>query len=204
MHFNPTSVLSWGVWFLNIFFVLSMGYLWFLFKGSEDKAKKFAIAGVPFALLVGAYTGVLLTQAPGRALWHSALIPPLFLLGGLISGIAIVLLVSGRKLDEASSTTISKFLGFLILAELGLTIIEMVTLFYGDAESASILKLLLFGEYSFLFWFVQIALGAILPAAILLRNKVSPAARSIATVLVLLGIFTMRYIVVIGGQVPTF
>ena len=27
LHFNPTSILSWGVWFLNIFFVLRTSQL---------------------------------------------------------------------------------------------------------------------------------------------------------------------------------
>ena len=33
LSFNPTSALSWGVWFLNIFFVLSLVYAWFVVKG---------------------------------------------------------------------------------------------------------------------------------------------------------------------------
>ena len=80
--FNPRSVLSWGVWFLNIFFALSAANAWFAIKGQADKAKSIAYAGVPFAILVASYTGLLLMQAPGRALWHSALLPVLFLNGG--------------------------------------------------------------------------------------------------------------------------
>ena len=46
LNFNPTSAISWGTWFLNIFFVLSLGYAWFLIKDEDKKAKKFAYLGL--------------------------------------------------------------------------------------------------------------------------------------------------------------
>lgn len=201
LSFNPSSALSWGVWFLNIFFVLSVIYAWFTLRGQADKGKRFAYAGVPFAILVGTYTGVLLNQSPGRVLWHSALIPVLFLNGGLISGIAAAILLSAGRLSKELLSKIGNVVGYLVVLELVMVAIELITMFNGSTEGAEIAKALLAGEFSFYFVGVEIVLGSLIPLLILLRGKANSAALAVASALVLIGIFTMRYIVVIGGQV---
>ncbi len=200
----PTSALSWGVWFLNIFFVVSSAYAWFLNMGNEAIAKKCAYLGLPFALLVGTYTAVLLSQAPGRVLWHSPLLVPLFLVGGLISGIALVSLIAVMAGKGQTAALLNKFLAWLLVLELGLVFIEILNLFNGGASAIAMADHLLKGEYWFLFWVIEIALGAFIPMAILFRSKVTLSGQAAALVLILIGIFTMRYIVVVGGQVPTF
>ncbi len=201
LSFNPASALSWGVWFLNIFFALSAVYAWLLLKGQTDKAKGVAYLGVPFAVLVGAYTGVLLAQATGRALWHSALIPVLFLNGGLISGIAAVAIFSVKQESGELLSKLGKVIAWLVVLELGLLVVELVVLFNGGTEGVEVAKALLTGEFSLLFVGVEIVLGALIPLLILLRSKVSPAALAVASALVLVGVFTMRYVIVVGGQV---
>jgi len=199
LYLNPTSMLSWGIWFLSIFFLITVAYLWLL-KKDENKAKRLGYIGVLFALAAASYTAVLLAQAPARALWHSSMVPPLFVLGGLISGVALVILVSADKTDRALINRLGRGLGWLILLELGLIPIEVLTLLNGGADDVIAAKALLVGEYSFLFWVVEIALGAVIPAAIFLRAKASPRLQSAAAMLVLIGIFMMRYIIVMGGH----
>ncbi len=201
---NPRSALSWGVWFLNAFFFISVAYAWFLKSGDEAKARKFGYLGIPFALLVGSYTAVLLGQAPGRVLWHSALMAPIFLLGGLVSGIAAVMLLSALSNSESVSSYLCKLLAWLLILEAGLVLVEILNLFNGGAEAVAMAKHIVIGQYSFLFWAIEIALGIALPVHLLLKNRVTPKAKMLASILVLVGIFAMRYIVVVGGQVPTF
>ena len=201
LSFNPTSALSWGVWFLNIFFALSLVYAWFLATGQASRARLAAYAGVPFAILVGTYTGVLLAQAPGRVLWHSALVPVLFLNGGLVSGVAATMLLSAGRQSKELLSKLGKVAGWLVVLELVLVAIEVIILFNGEAKGVEVAKALLTGEFSFLFLGVEIVLGALIPLAILLRSKATSVALALASVLVLIGVFTMRYVVVIGGQV---
>ena len=197
--FNPASAISWGVWFLNVFAVLSVLYAWGLIKDRADQVKKFACMGAPVAILVAAYTGVLLAQAPGRPLWHSALVPVLFLNGALASGVALGLLLSAGKQDSDSLTSVGKVLAGIVLLELGLIAVELLILFNGGGEAAATAVGLLTGPHAIMFLGVQIVLGMILPAAILLRSK-APALRIVASILVLIGVFAMRYVVVVGGQ----
>lgn len=204
LNFNPTSAISWGIWFLNIFLVLSLIYAWFLIRGEEEKIKKVACIGLPFSLIAGTYTGILLAQAPGRALWHSALTPILFLVGGLISGLALVMLVSMGIEDKALLKKLGKVIVGLLSLELGLILVEIIVLSNGGVRGVDIIKSLLIGELSLLFWVLEIILGAVLPMYIILRTKMGTSASALASLLVLMGIYTMRYIVVVGGQVPTF
>ena len=205
LTFNPQSPISWGSWFLMIFLALSVVYAWFLIKDKEEKAKRYAYIGLPFALAVGTYTAIILTLAPGKELWHTALLPFLFLNGGLISGISLILLASIGRQERALLSKLGKFVAGLVLLELGMIIAEIIVLLAGNAEAVTSAKLLLVGEYAILFWVVQISLGALIPILILLfqNTKITASAyvNGTAYVLLLVGIFIMRYILVIGGQI---
>ena len=205
LTFNPQSPISWGSWFLVIFFVLSVVYAWFLIKGEEEKAKRYAYIGLPFALAVGTYTAIILALAPGRELWNTALLPFLFLNGGLISGIALIMLVSIGKQERAILSKLGKFVAWLVLLELGMIFTEIIVLLFGGTEAVTSAKLLLIGDYRFLFWVVEIVLGALIPVFILLFQNTKITTRAYvngtAYVLLLVGIFIMRYILVMGGQI---
>ena len=197
---NPVSAISWGVWVLLILFVVSVLYAWNLIKSGADKAKKFGYIGTPFAVLAAVYTGVLLTQSPGRPLWHTALVPVLFITGALISGTALALLTSVGRQDSALLTKVGRFLGLLLIVEFVMLIVEIFVLLKGGGEGAAAAMSMVAGPYAVAFLGVEVLLGMIIPVILLYRSK-APAAQAIASILVLIGIFTMRYVVVVGGQV---
>ena len=199
INFRPKSAISWGVWLLGIFFVLSVVYAYLLRKG-DGKAKIFAYAGLPFAFLVPTYSGIALAQAPGKVLYHTALLPWLFLTGALICGLAVVILISVRKQDGELVTKLGKYVAWLVVLELAMLLGEVLVLFNGGAEEVRAVKALLVGQYSFLFWVLEIIIGAAIPATLYFIPKVPKVIQHGVSVLLLIGIFTMRYIVVIGGQ----
>ena len=94
-----------------------------------------------------------------------------------------------------------RLVAFLVVLETGLVFIELVVLLNGGTEAVNAAKALLVGGYSGLFWVLEIVLGALIPAIILFRRRTGNLARVVATILVLIGVYTMRHIVVIGGQV---
>lgn len=205
-HFNLRSAISWGTWFLNIFFALSAAYAFCLIKGKEKEAKKIAYAGIPFALLVATYTAVILAQAPGRELWRHivAIIPWLFLIGGIVSGIALVILASAGRKNDALLAKLGKFLACLVLLEVCIVFTDIVILLNGGVKAVESAKSFLIGNFSILFWIVEIFIGALMPVYILLKPKVSAKALAVASMAILIGMYTMRYIIVVGAQVPTF
>jgi formate-dependent nitrite reductase membrane component NrfD len=200
-RFNPTSAVSWGTLFLGIFMVLSSVFAYFIVKGRTQEARIIGYVGLGFAVLVATYTAVLLGQSPGRALWNSALLPVMFLTGGLVSGLALVILVCSARGMSDVTAPLGKYVAGLLILELGLVALELVALFNGDAGAVEAGRLLLSGHYSIAFWVLQIALGAVVPIAVLVRKSIPQAAQVAASVLVLVGVFTMRYIVVMSGQI---
>jgi formate-dependent nitrite reductase membrane component NrfD len=198
--FNPRSMLSWGVWFLNIFGLLNLIYTGLLFQAKENVAKKFAYLGLPFAILTATYTAMLLAQAPARILWHTALLPVLFLNGAIISGVAVVMLFSASSRNTELLSKLGRFVAWLIILELGMIFSEIIILLNSGTESATVAKFLFSGKIGYLFLGVEIALGAVVPVAILLRARTNSLFQIVASLLILIGIFTMRYVIVVGGQ----
>jgi len=109
LHFNPLSIASWGVWLINIFMAVSVIYALAHIIGKSDRLKPLAYLGGLFALAVGLYSGMLLYQMRAHELWHSALVPPIFLISAIASGLAMVLLLS-RSAGAEQRRTLSHVL----------------------------------------------------------------------------------------------
>ena len=198
--FNPYSMLSWGVWVLNIFGLMNFIYTVLLFMGKDKTAKTLAHVGLFFALFTALYTAVHIARAPDKLLWHSSLLPVLFVNGAIISGIAIVMLFSATAKNASLLSRLGKLVAWMVVFEVSLVFTEVLMLFNGGTESIAVAKSLFSGGIGVLFIGVEIVLGAIIPVAILLRAKSSVSMQAVASLLVLIGIFTMRFIIVVGGQ----
>lgn len=205
--FQPTSAASWGTWLLSIFFIVNVYHAYLLTKGEDAKAMKIGYVGLPFALCAATYTGVLLAQMQGMALWHTALLPWLFLLGSISSGLALVILagIAMGKTEELGDRffTLGRTLAWLVLLEMGMVFTEVLILLNGGAEAVLSAKVFLKGDYSFLFWVVEIIIGAVVPLLILFNpNRARKLSfQSIAAIFVLVGIYVMRFVVVMAGQI---
>jgi formate-dependent nitrite reductase membrane component NrfD len=202
--FKPTSTTSWGAWMLNIFFIISILYAFLWLKNKGEKAKTLGLLGLPFALFIGLYTGLLLMQMSGNALWDSALLPWMFLVGGLLSAMAVSVLVMTVIRQEPSEPFfgLKKYICALIVIELLMIFSEFVGLFTGGAAATEIAIMLLRGKLSFLFLSLGVVAGLLIPLGILVVAKTSKKAglHVAVSALMLIGILTMRFIVVLVGQ----
>lgn len=203
--FRPDSVTSWGAWALTLFMIVSIVYAFLWLVGKGGNAKVLGWPGVPLALFVSTYTGLLLLQLSGNPLWDSALLPWMFLVGGLISAAAVtvlVLTVTGQKPTEPLFG-LKRYICALVMLELLMVGSELVALYTGSAESAKAANMLLLGKFSV--WFVgfQIIVGSVLPlglliSAALFKSRVFPV---FVSVLLLIGVLTVRFVVVFAGQI---
>lgn len=198
--FNSHSMLSWGVWFLNAFGLLTLIYTVLLFKAKENAAKIVGCLGLFFALFTATYTAVHIARAPDKLLWHSALLPTLFVNGAVISGIALVIIFSATGRNTNLVYRLGRLVAWLVIVEICLVLTEVVMLVNGGTESIAAARSLASGGIGVLFVGVEVILGAVVPAAILLRAKPNAFLQIIASILILVGIFTMRFMVVVGGQ----
>lgn len=204
--FHVTSPISWGGVIISFFSLCNFLYLYFmLIARDEQRARMCARAGIVLAIALTSYTGLLLSMAKARPLWHSAIMPPLFLVSSSISGCALVLLLAnllGRydPRDQVTRTLV-RVLIVLILVDI-FFLSDMYVLYVGIAEAHEVALLLLVGKFAFLFWGIELALGSVVPVIMLVTRKVagSRSGQILASLLALGGVFTMRYIILMVGQ----
>ncbi len=202
--FEPKSTTSWGSWVLSIFTVVSIVYAFLWLINKEEKAKTLGLLGLPLALFTGFYTGLLLMQMSGSSLWDSALLPWIFLVGSLLTAISVsvlILTVSGQEPTEPFYG-LRKYICTLIVIELLMIFSELLALYTGGADSVELANILLTGKLSFWFLNLEVAVGLLIPLGILVVAKTSKKAglHVVVSVLTLIGILTMRFIVVLAGQ----
>jgi len=210
IYLRITSPITWGTFLLSLYPMNCMVYGYFMFKGDLKKTKLFGLIGIPLALLVHGYTGFILALGKARVLWNTAIMPPIFLVSAMVSGLALMILVvivkdfilqRGKEPDRPLIYALGKFLVASIVLDLILIGIDLSVLLTSTTEAYKAALMLLDGSFSFLFLGVELLLGAIIPLLLLLSpfTKRWIPAYVVASVLVMVGIFAMRCIMVIGG-----
>ncbi|HZU27253.1 MAG TPA: NrfD/PsrC family molybdoenzyme membrane anchor subunit [Bryobacteraceae bacterium] len=172
------------------------------------------LIGIPSAFLLHGYVGFIFGSVKANPWWSTPLMPVVFLFSAMVSGIAMVLLVyrvsmwlRRREPDTACLDTVARYLLYIFLIDFSLEMLDLVHRMYEASESFRTLDFMvhtkLFGSQVVL----QIWLGTLLPIALLAVTQVIrlsvPARRRLytaAAALTLVGIFAMRWNVVIGGQ----
>src|SRR5512136_414051 len=205
LYLRITSPISWGTFLLTLYPMNCMVYGYFMFKVDLQRTKVFGLIGIPLALMVHGYTGFILALGKARVLWNTAIMPPIFLVSAMVSGLALMILVvitkdfvlrRKKEPDRPLIYALGNFMVASIILDLLLIGIDLTVLLTSTTEAYKAAHMLLDGPFSFLFLGVEVGLGAILPLFLLLFpfTKRSIPAFALASVLVMIGIFAMRCI----------
>lgn len=166
-----------------------------------------AAVGIPAAAFLHGYVGFIFGSVKTVPLWKTPLMPFIFLMSAIISGVAgcVVTYILGMSLKGnficgATIRSMCKVLVWFLVAAIVLEGIDIVFHAYTAEEFWSIMSELLFQRFAFKMLVVQWLLGMILPLILLLLPRLSMLRAFISAMLVLIGVFTMRWDVVIGGQ----
>lgn len=203
-RFNPTSAISWGTFILSFYGLVCPIYIYNLWQERNNHVRSWGIAGVILATAVGLYTGFLLAGAPGRALWNSALLPVLFLTSGLVAAFSLLTLLQvfvpkALQLDsDYSKDATGRLLHLSRLCLIGLMALEILLVvshfiitFTSSAAGHAVITHLISGtEVLFMF----------LPFIIVVFSKNSVKALGAAGLFGLIGVFSLRYTIVFGGE----
>lgn len=218
----PTSIMSVGTWIITAFTVVSLvtAILWF-FRGNELVRKIVEVVGIVLGGSTATYSGILLAFARGRPFWVTPYLPWVFFISGTLTGLALALflipiiavfmprffeefkeLVDQRKEFAQMLTESQRYIVILIFIELALLIIEL-----GTGHNSGIL-LTDPGLAPSFFGYVIAGLIAPLGIAYYIAkvestgNETSIILFSLSSfVLVLIGGFLLRYVVLIAGQI---
>jgi len=214
------SPMSWGAWALMIITPLSIVWVasyikevvpgWKWKYAILDKIEGWIISyrkGIAWlmiilAVILGIYTGILLSAFNARPLWNTSILGPLFLVSGMSTGAAVIMWMSK---DHHERRIMSRIDLLLIVIELFFITHMLMGFMASSSVQISAAELFLGGEFTVSFWVFVIILGLIFPAILEileLRGFKIPVA--IPALLILMGGLVFRIIMVEAGQITRY
>ncbi len=210
-YYNFKSIFALNVFLYTGFFTIVGIYLWTMMeRGMNRYSGAAGIAAFIWRLLLTTGTGSIFGFLVARQAYDSALLAPMFIVMSFSYGLAVYILVliasyhwTGRSLDDAVIGRLKKLLIVFVAAALYFVAVHHLTNLY-VAKQLDFEKFILVtgGVYPLLFWVGQVALGSLVPIAILAHPGLGRARAwvSLAALLVVLGALAQMYVTIIGGQ----
>jgi Ni/Fe-hydrogenase subunit HybB-like protein len=172
------------------------------------------LIGIPSAFLLHGYVGFIFGSIKANPWWSSPLMPVVFIFSAMVSGVAGVMMLymaisklRKQTIDMRCVDTIAMYLFYIFIIDFTLEMLDLVHRIYEADESFRSLDFMVHTKLLFSQIVVQICLGTVLPLLLLFLTqvvKLPEIARkriyAISGGLALIGIFAMRWNVVIGGQ----
>ena len=214
------SPMSWGAWVLMITTPLSVlwsaSYVRELYPNWDWKFKflktfeswiiknRILIAWpmAIYAIILGIYTGILLSAFNARPLWNTSILGPLFLVSGMSTAAAVILLLSKDHKER-------KIMGRIDILLIVIELFFITHLFMGFRAGSEVqinaANLFLGGSFTAPFFTFVVILGLIFPGVLEvmeLRGYKVPIL--IPAVLILLGGLIFRFLIVEAGQITRY
>ena len=210
-HYNFKSIFAWNI-FLYIGFMFIVGiYLWMMFEPRMNRfTARVGTAAFIWRLVLTTGTGSIFGFLVAREAFDSAVMAPLFIVMSLSFGTALTLLIgmlifwiNGATMDPALAQKLRRLLGFFVIGVAYLVAVDHLTKLYVTGHHQLEQFILVDGGiYTLLFWGVQILLGTMVPAILLLLPRFCQRGYLIAAaLLVVVGALAQVYVLIIGGQV---
>jgi len=172
------------------------------------------LIGIPSAFMLHGYVGFIFGSIKANPWWSSPLMPVVFIFSAMVSGIAAVMLLymvvtKLRKLhiDVHCVDAIAMYLFYIFIIDFSLEMLDLIHRIYEADESFRSLNFMVHTQLYIPHIVIQICLGTLTPIILLgitqvvkLPEFVRKRIYAVAGCLTLVGIFAMRWNVVIGGQ----
>ncbi len=172
------------------------------------------LVGIPSAFMLHGYVGFIFGSIKANPWWSSPLMPVVFIFSAMVSGIACVMVIymatskmRGKQIDMRCVDTIAMYLFYTFIIDFSLESLDLIHRIYEADESFRSLDFMVHTKLYFSQIILQICLGTLVPLALLgitqvvkLTEIVRKRMYAVAGALTLIGIFAMRWNVVIGGQ----
>jgi len=176
--------------------------------------KVITVIGIPSAFLLHGYVGFIFGSVKANPWWASVLMPIEFLMSAIVSGIALVIFLymvlwglRRQPIDMACLDKITSYLFYAVIVDFAVEALDFIHRLYQSEESVKILGKLITHKLFMSLFVLQILLGMIIPLGILVLAKLRKLGDDLrkmiyftAAILIQVGIFSMRWNVVIGGQ----
>ncbi|MDX9906329.1 MAG: NrfD/PsrC family molybdoenzyme membrane anchor subunit [Bacteroidales bacterium] len=214
------SPMSWGAWVLMA--ITPLSFIWAATYIKEirpewnwkfnllEKFEAFAIKNrkpmawifIVLSVVLGIYTGILLSAFNARPLWNNSILGPLFLVSGLSTGTAVIMWITKNPRERIIMSRIDLV---LIIVELFFITHMMMGMLAGSSVQIAAAGLFLGGQFTVSFWVFVIVLGLVFPAVLeILELAGFKIPVAIPALLILFGGLVFRFIMVEAGQITRY
>jgi Ni/Fe-hydrogenase subunit HybB-like protein len=178
------------------------------------------------ACFLHGYAGFIFGSVKANALWMTPLMPVIFIMSAIVSGIALCMLtyiitmeikkfLASRKrpirggfhsTEELKGVEVSvirmtaKYLVFFLVAAISLELLDLIFRGYTAVKSWDVLRSVIYGKDFTSIFLLQYGIGNLVPLILFLLPGLTIRRAVLGVVLVIFGVFMMRWNVVIGGQ----
>jgi len=168
--------------------------------------KLLGLVGIPVALGVHGGTGAIFAVVKARPYWYTGLFPLIFITSALASGGALLTFIAAflAHLEERVRRDLVGGLGKLVAALLGVDLLLIASEFliglYGAIpDHLATYNTIMFGPFWWVFWVLQLGIGAALPLILLLNKRTSSNLNwiGVACAMIVIGIVGVRLNIVI-------
>ncbi len=210
-YYNFKSIFALNMFLYTGFLGLAAIYIWTLMERRMNRFSSTAgLAMLVWRLALTTGTGLIFGFLVAREAYDAAIMAPLFIVMSLVFGLAIFILTTiaataadERPLGDYLIRRLGKLLIIFIAANLYFVLVQHLTNLYAAEHTGFEAFILTSGSvYTWLFWAVQIAIGGIVPMALLAKNRetLCKFKISLASILVIIGGLAQMYVIIIGGQ----
>jgi predicted membrane protein len=172
------------------------------------------IIGIPSAFMLHGYVGFIFGSIKANPWWSTPMMPIVFLFSAIVSGIAMVMLLyivlnwwRRAPIDMVCVDMVARYLFFAFLVDFALEMLDLIHRIYEADESFRALDFMVHTKLFLSQIVLQLIVGTGVPIVLLAIAQVVRLAPRVrirvylaAGLLTLIGIFAMRWNVVIGGQ----
>jgi len=190
----------------------------------EKAIKVLAGIGIPVACFLHGYAGFIFGSVKANALWMTPLMPVIFIMSAIVSGIALCMItyivvmeyrkfmikrarkrwetsleeVKGAELHVVTMT--AKYLVFFLVFAISLELLDLIFRGYTAVKSWDMLRTIIYERDFYDIFIMQYGIGNLIPLILFLSPGLTVRRAVLGVLLVLFGVFMMRWNVVIGGQ----
>ncbi len=171
--------------------------------------KTLAMLGIPLSAFFHGYVGFIFGAVKANPIWLTPLMPVIFILSAIVSGIALLAWVyvvatrlSGARPVKEVITALSVYLVWFLLIDVSMQALEVLYRAYEQLETWPGVSEILFNRLNVTYIWMELVFGGIVPLLILglPMARRSVAGVLLASALVLQGTHAMRYNIVMGAQ----
>ncbi|MGY8771419.1 MAG: NrfD/PsrC family molybdoenzyme membrane anchor subunit, partial [Pirellulales bacterium] len=178
--------------------------------------KALSVIGIPVACVLHGYVGFLFGAVKANPWWSTALMPIIFLMSAIVSGIAALILLylfiskrRGVAADPECVAAMARYLWLFLVMAVTLEGLEILHMAYEAGSEWEILRELITEHLAISYGVVQVLIGSLIPLVLLpiaflpkiaMKPKLLYITSTLASVLILIQVFAMRWNVVMGGQ----